>query len=261
MAMNIFDYYGIKEVANVYFEALEGDAVNGYEAGDVVLYLDTLKVSTVEQTAENVSAQGGWSNPKLITWDYGKDINLNLEDAVISFEELRNMLGATLKEAASSGGEVTVHMVAECNLDDAGELTPVKSTVKLPVSGAAKYINKTTGKRGKIADIASHGLTATEGVERLVVFWEEKRDGTPGKEAIELTITPDRWPGTFKVIGDTLIRNKNGVDEAFQFIIGKAKMLSEITLTMQAEGDPSTFSMTLNVLRDDDGNMMKLVKY
>lgn len=63
MAMNIFDYYGIKEVANVYFEALESDAVNGYEAGDVVLYLDTLKVSTVEQTAETVSAQGGKLNP------------------------------------------------------------------------------------------------------------------------------------------------------------------------------------------------------
>lgn len=30
----------------------------------------TLKVSTVETTASNVSAQGGWGNPKLVTWDF-----------------------------------------------------------------------------------------------------------------------------------------------------------------------------------------------
>lgn len=54
---NIFERFGIKEVANVYFQALsnEGDI----KSGDIVLYLDTLKVSTVETTASNVSAQGG----------------------------------------------------------------------------------------------------------------------------------------------------------------------------------------------------------
>ena len=40
-----------------------------------------------------------------------------------------------------------------------------------------------------------------------------------------------------------------------------AKMNAEKTITMQAEGDPSTFSMSLRVLRPEDGNMMKLIKY
>lgn len=35
-------------------------------------------------------------------------------------------------------------------------------------------------------------------------------------------------------------------DEAFQFIIGKAKVLSNTTITLQAEGDPSTNGL-LNV--------------
>ena len=34
-----------------------------------VLYLDTLKVSTIEQTAENTPARGGKGNPELIIWD------------------------------------------------------------------------------------------------------------------------------------------------------------------------------------------------
>ena len=69
MAVNIFEQYGIKEVANVYFEALENDEKAGVYAGDIVLFLDSLKVSTIETTAENVAAQGGWGNPRLVSWD------------------------------------------------------------------------------------------------------------------------------------------------------------------------------------------------
>nr|DAP98934.1 MAG TPA: structural protein [Caudoviricetes sp.] len=55
---NIFERFGIKEVANVYFQALSDEG--SIKTGDIVLYLDTLKVSTVETTAQNVSATGGW---------------------------------------------------------------------------------------------------------------------------------------------------------------------------------------------------------
>lgn len=57
MAVNIFDKYGIKEVANVYFEALADDPKTGVYKGDIVLFLDTLKVSTIETTAENTAAK------------------------------------------------------------------------------------------------------------------------------------------------------------------------------------------------------------
>lgn len=55
----------IKEVADVTFYALD-------EAGNPshpVLYLDTLKVSTIEQTAEQAEARGGKGNPPLLIWD------------------------------------------------------------------------------------------------------------------------------------------------------------------------------------------------
>lgn len=50
-----------------------------------------------------------------------------------------------------------------------------------------------------------------------------------------------------KIVGDTFMRSeKTGKDEAFQFVIGKAKVLSNTTITLQAEGDPSTNGL-LNV--------------
>ena len=77
---NILEKYGIKEVADVMFYKINSDGT----AGEPVLYLDTLKVSTIEQTAEEVSANGGKGNPPLISWDYGKDITITLEDALFS---------------------------------------------------------------------------------------------------------------------------------------------------------------------------------
>ena len=60
--MNIFEKFGIKEVANVTFEALADNDKVGEKKGDIVLFLDTLKVSTIETAADSVSAQGGKLN-------------------------------------------------------------------------------------------------------------------------------------------------------------------------------------------------------
>ena len=77
-----------------------------------------------------------------------------------------------------------------------------------------------------------------------------------------ITISGDSFPGTYYVTGDTYARSDvSGKDQFFQFIIPKAKMTSENTITLEAEGDPSTFSMNLTVLRPEDGEMMKLVQY
>ena len=78
----------------------------------------------------------------------------------------------------------------------------------------------------------------------------------------KIVISSDKFPETYYVTGDTYARSEaTGKDEFFQFIIPKAKMQSEVTLTMEAEGDPSTFNMNLKVLRPANGEMMKLVKY
>ena len=55
---------------------------------------------------------------------------------------------------------------------------------------------------------------------------------------------------------------KTGKDEPFQFIIAKAKVQSNVTITLEAEGDPSTFEMSLVAERatneDGEQEMMKL---
>ena len=74
-----------------------------------------------------------------------------------------------------------------------------------------------------------------------------------------IVIGADTFPGTYCVIGQTYARNATtGDDDFFEFIIHKAKVQSNVTITMEAEGDPTVIDMTLKVLRDDDGNMITL---
>lgn len=169
--------FGVKEVADVRFYKV-GD-VNVDTATGIVslkdasvtpaLALDTLKVSTIENTAESVAARGGKGNPKLVVWDYNREATLTLEDALMSIDSLELMYGESV--------------AAETNV---------------------------------------------------------------------ITINARKFPGTYSVVGKTYARDTNGVDHVFTFYIPKAKVTSENTLTMEAEGDPSTFSMTLEVLRVDE---------
>lgn len=273
MAVNIFEKFGVKEVANVYFEALEDNAAFGEKAGDIVLFLDTLKVSSIETTAENVAAQGGWGNPKLVMWDYGKEINLTLEDALLSLESARIMLGGKIKTPGVNNEVVTVHYTAEAKADADGAISLdnlVNPSTKNYFADADKptkyrFINVTQGYRGAgegTVLTANGGETAAEG-DIIRLFWTVEKKGAEneGNSAVEITISPDTFPGTYKIVGDTFMRNTNGKDYPFQFVINKAKVLSEVTLTMEAEGDPSTFEMQINVLRDESGEMMKMIRY
>lgn len=236
---SILDRYGIKEVADVTFYKIQPDG----SIGAPVLYLDTLKVSTIEQTAENTSARGGKGNPELITWDYGKEITVTLEDALFSAKSMAIMFGSvdtdgdavldssasilkTVRKADVTGGKVTIH----------GE------SITIPTEGTSYYNADGTTGSSTSYDYVTFPLNV--------------------KDVSVINISAETFPGTYYITGDTYARREtDGLDEFFQFIIPKAKVQSEVTLTMEAEGDPSTFSMNLRVLRPSNDSMMKLVKY
>lgn len=171
--------FGIKEVSDVAF--YEVGAVSEVD-GELTFHqaplfiLDTLKVSNIENTAEQTDAKGGKGNAPLITWDYGREITISLQDAVLSEKTLSLMFE----------GEVSNSNVIEIN--------------------ARKY------------------------------------------------------PGTYAVVGKTFARDITGKDSLFTWYVPKAKVNSEITLTMEAEGDPTVFDMNLKVLRAENGTMIKLIR-
>lgn len=224
-----------------------------------VLFLDTLKVSTIEQTAESSNATGGRGNAKLITWDYGKEITVTLEDALYSPASMSAMLGSY------NGGDFTKGVKETKRIDRTEKCTAKRSFI-VPA--------------GNSKGVPSEGDTTAQAVYIDLATMQPYQDGAPiaegetflkwtrfvayGDNSLGTTIeiSADKFPGTYKVVGDTFARNKDtGEDQRFQFVIPQAKMSSEQTITLEAEGDPSVFSMKLTVLRPDDGVMLKLIQY
>lgn len=258
---SILDRYGIKEVADVTFYKIGTSGTPTYP----VLYLDTLKVSTIEQTAETSEAKGGKGNATLISWDYGKEINVTLEDALFSAKSMSIMFGnGTVKDVANA----TETGLTDKKLIMKTETFTAKSTT-IPQQGATSiegwdaYFISPDGKKylklnPKIFTV--EGVEVTSGTLTL----DEKYFCTYDLaiSGVVIDISANSFPGTYYVTGDTYARNEvTGDDEFFQFIIPKAKVTSENTITLEAEGDPSVFNMNLKVLRPTDGQMMKLVKY
>lgn len=239
---DILNRYGIKEVADVtFYEIVENNGVA--ERGAPVLFLDTLKVSTIEQTGEQAEARGGKGNPPLLIWDYGKEINVTLEDALFSAKSMAIMFGDGSVDATGTkivktwAGNYTAAITGELEYGnkklDAGKLT----FTYYDASGNSITPSSSTPASFATAEIATKELGVIE-------------------------ISANSFPGTYYITGDTYARSElTGKDEFFQFIIPKAKVQSENTITLEAEGDPSVFNMSLRVMRPADGKMMKLVKY
>ena len=233
---NILDRYGIKEVADVTFYDIEENGA----VGKPVLYLDTLKVSTIEQTAEQAEARGGKGNPPLIIWDYGKEINVTLEDALFSAKSMAIMFGD-----GNTGSAKTIKKTLSKALVNSGKYEMAGKEYSIPTTGASYYKYNSSGT-----------MTTGTSTDFDFVTFDLSIDG------LEIDVSANSFPGTYYVTGDTFARSEaTGKDEFFQFIIPKAKVQSENTITLEAEGDPSVFNMSLRVMRPADGKMMKLVKY
>lgn len=80
--MNIFNKYGIKEVADVIFYHIT--RIGDEEFYTPVLFFDTLKVSSLNKSVEVVNAKGGKGNGKILSWNFEQDSKLKLEDALFS---------------------------------------------------------------------------------------------------------------------------------------------------------------------------------
>ena len=245
---SILDRYGIKEVADVTFYTINSDGTQGVP----VLFLDTLKVSTIEQTAETSYAQGGKGNVNLIAWDYGKEITVTLEDALFSAKSMAIMFGnGTVAASTTATFRKTIQFTASAagSTGAPTQWTDANGSTHAIPTGASTTFYDETG-----ATVVNTALT--NGAVYFVTFpYNVTSVGT-------ITISASNFPGTYYVVGDTYARSETtGKDEYFQFIIPKAKMTAENTITLEAEGDPSVFSMNLTVLRPADGNMLKLVKY
>ena len=279
----ILNKYAIKEVADVMFYELDSKGAPSAP----VLYLDTLKTSTLSQSSEVVDARGGKGNVKILSWDTNKELTIEMEDAVFSAKSLQIMFGGDMTVTDNKqevlktfkGSDISVYK------NEQGEPTDFL-TFKL--NGNDYYIAKglvtvfsyATAEGKEVSDPVPiprdsidwtnwRGANANQPIEFITfdLLDSVKTPANDGAQAIEGGMTIDIGAefnsNTYYITGDTYARNvASGKDEFLQFIIPKGKVSAEdVSLTMEADGDPATFSMSVQCLKSESGSMVKLVKY
>lgn len=206
---SIFEQYGIKEVADVTF--YERDSA-GHEKP--VLYIDTAKVSTIEKTASTAEARGGKGNPALISWDFGLEINVTLEDALFSPKSMAIMQGSGAITQASANEKVYVDVANE--VIDTSEVKD-KLTLKHNFKKNSIYIYQiddngrwkdgvqlrgweAVDAEGNASDTETNYIKKGEGgteitANKVAVFYKTAIDGANGT-AGKISINSDTFPGT-----------------------------------------------------------------
>ena len=298
----ILDKYAIKEVADVMFYELDSKGAPSAP----VLYLDTLKTSTLSQSSEVVDARGGKGNVKILSWDTNKELTIEMEDAVYSAKSLGIMFGGKMKVYGDKQEVLKTLRFDPTKVVEAASTTDTGSTKSLlavEINGKKFYIAKslvtvfsyqkangdevsdpvaitdhehinwTTGKVQVSTTVEGETVYA-DGLQGIEFITFDLLDCTSSNEArttgngvvsggVTIDITSEFNSNTYYITGDTYARNvASGKDEFLQFIIPKGKVSAEdVSLTMEADGDPATFSMTVQCLKSESGSMVKLVKY
>ena len=260
------DKFGMKEVLDV--------TLYDMETGKPVIRFDSLKNSSINITADKVSARGGRGNNKLTTWEFNKEGTLTVEDALLSPKSIELVSGV-----ATVNGAQTLHMRQATEYDttgdtptDKGELYPLKTTAagKVTLAYAPKedkskiIVYKADDEFGTPVEVSAVSekeltLTGINAVTNVVVYYTFDS----AADTQTYTIDAKTFSGTYKLVGDTVIRNsKTGKDEPFQVIIPNLKWSSAFTFSLSAEGDPSTQSFECDILKPaDSAILVQMVRY
>lgn len=235
--------YGMKEVANVIFFDVS--------TNKPVIFFDTLKVSTIENTSESAEARGGQGNNKLMSWDFGRTATLTLQDALLSDTSLSLLAGSTVVESAV---DIVNREVLTAVSATGIKVTATETPKNVGSITVYKVTNGVMGAEVTGFTLSTKDITFPSGVtagEQLMVFYTY----TKATGASKVTFSGNAFPATYKVVGDTIVRGEDGVDRKMQFVIPKAKLQSNFSLTMEAE-NVSTFDFTLDVLVEAGTNKL-----
>ncbi len=238
--------YGIKDCANL--------SLFDKATGAPVLYTDYANVSTNEWTAERVYANA--KGTRSIAWDYDRQGTLAVEMEVFDLKWLALLAGTELKtgEASIAKREV-VRVGASKTATLAG--APVTGSVQVVAVGAdeLEHVGQPLEEVEATATGAQFMVTGSE-----LTFASDAVEGSAfavyylvtDSQVKSITISADKFPKSFRVVADALIREREtGVDEFVQIEYPNARPQSNFTVTMSAT-EPTNLSATFDLFPNKD---------
>lgn len=234
--------------------------------GNPVAKFDTLKLSTVEQTADTNDVQGGKGNPILARIASNKAVNLTIQDAVMSMTYLAVVTGG---EVITSGDQTAIRIAFNEKLKATEEglklthamakdstlwLAEVKDGIIS--ERKARFDTKTAVQDINLSDANWRPTDYTiEAGKEYQVFYSY--DITEAEQAKELTVFSDIFAKTYRFVGDTELYNTfTGRNDALQIEVPRFALDNNYTFELNADGTAAVFDMNGTALADDDKRLI-----
>ena len=244
--------YGIKDCANLTLFEL---ATN-----KPYLFTDYANVSTNEWTSERTFATSKGTNA--IAWDGNKQSTLVMETEVFDLKWLALLAGTEISKETAQIAKREVVTIGEGQKATikgsalAGSIQVIQVSDKDLIEHIGEALEEVTGDATlTVGQYKVDGGTLTfestvpVGTTFAVYYLVEQSD------VKVMTISADKFPKSFRVVADAMIREKEtGADEFVQIEYFNAKPQGNFTVTMSAT-EPTTLSATFDLFPNKDKKM------
>ena len=245
--------YAIKDCANL---SIFDKATN-----NPFLFADYANVATNEWTSERVFATAKGTNA--IGWDSNKQSTLTVETEVFDLKWLAMLAGTEIKKGAKEIAKREVVRVLDGGIATISGSAVEGSLQVIQVSGNDEVEH--VGQALTLVKDATEALTADQFTVTggTITFGANVEVGTPfavyylveQTDVRTLTISADKFPSSYRVLADALIREKEtGADEFVQIEYFNAKPQGNFTITMSAT-EPTTLSITFDLFPNKNKEM------
>lgn len=220
--------------------------------GKPVLFLDTLKMTNINTEGSNKEIRGGIGADLLISYDYGRTANLEMQDALISPSSLALLWGTKVEEG-SVEYETKEEVVAT-----AGVTNGILTLSDISIEGDLWVVGSDLDNAIQLtftAGESEESLELTEGNSYTVYY-----TATGDAETKQIVLTNDNFPSALRMVGQTFVIDETtNAKKLIQIEIPKFKINSNFSFSMDAEGDASVFDFS-GVALSANGDILK-VKY
>lgn len=263
----MLDIQGRKYAAVTVCDVTLYDLVTKYP----VMYFDTLTVTNLEGSAETTEVQGGQGNATLASISHSKSISLEFDDAIMTMSSLAVLTGGELREGTDDNKIIMpntelVHVADGATTIKLSKKARKNSYVYVAelIDGILSTATRTTDPLAEETDEIDISLfynykdRADTDTATFRVFYEYEF-GYPTKveELNELTVLADKFAGTYRFVGDTLLFNQyTGVNDIFQIEIPRLKLDGSFSINLSAATEAVVFAFNGTALRDDEGRML-----
>lgn len=238
--MNNNTYMANREVCDWIFEE--------YVSKKQALRLNYANVSTFDMTGETVFAHGGANHPPLIAFNGEKKGTIKIETQIQPVDLYRFITGATVSETATFIEREEFTTTTEA---------PTITLSSEPASGYPVNVFLASDECGTIvpSTVAAKVVTLTTPTPgSYVVYYMKSLTGVSN-----LSIKSSTFPGFYRAYGTTLDFTDSGVPVKKKMLVYKCKPQPNFSINNSNTGDPTTLTITCDVMADGNENMIDII--